>query len=175
REARRVERSREAEVGEPHLAAPGDEDVRGLHVAVDDAARVRRLERGRDGGEDAHRLDDREAPVLGEEVGERLPEDELHGEERDAERVVRLERSERADDAGVLDAREELALALEALARVLRDPGAERQDLERDARAARAVLGDVDLAHAAAADEAEDLEAAEVAPGADPAHGAAIP
>src|SRR5581483_4433836 len=145
REARRVERSREAEVGEPHLAAPGDEDVRGLHVAVDDAARVRRLERGRDGGEDAHRLDDREAPVLGEEVGERLPDDELHGEEGDAEALVRLEGAERADDAPVRDAREELALALEALRALARDPGAEREDLEGDARAAR-VLGDVDLA-----------------------------
>src|SRR5581483_4744833 len=143
REARRVERSREAEVGEPHLAAPGDEDVRGLHVAVDDAARVRRLERGRDGGEDADRLDDREAPVLGEEVGERLPDDELHGEEGDAEALVRLEGAERA-----------------------RDPGAEREDLEGDARAAR-VLGDVDLAHAAAPDEAEDLEASELGAGAD--------
>src|SRR5438093_188728 len=44
----RADHLREAVVEELHLARAGDDDVRGLQVAVDDPARVRVLERARD-------------------------------------------------------------------------------------------------------------------------------
>jgi hypothetical protein len=53
RVARRLE-PREAEVGELHRAGRGDEDVRGLHVAVQDAVLVGEVQRARGVRDDLH-------------------------------------------------------------------------------------------------------------------------
>jgi hypothetical protein len=80
---RGVRAPREPEVDE-HRAlerAVREHDVRGLHVAVDELARVRRPERGRDARADDQRLAHREGTAL-EALGERLALDPLHRQER---------------------------------------------------------------------------------------------
>ena len=57
--ARLGERAGQAEVGDAHDAVLVEQQVRGLDVAVQDAARVRVLERGRDVAPDARRLRER--------------------------------------------------------------------------------------------------------------------
>ena len=54
---------RQAEVAEPGVAVVVEPDVGGLQVAVDDAARVRVLERAGDVGGDLDRALDLEAPA----------------------------------------------------------------------------------------------------------------
>ena len=154
--------AREAEVRDDgaHASRPArvrlEHDVRALEVAVDDAGFVRRGERG------GHLLDERQGflgaqtPAVREPLGERDARQELHRQKR--ERLV-VEHVEGAADVGVGDAAGEVDLAEEALHRpgVVRDVGADR--LEGHALAQDLVLGLVDLAHAAAGDEAEDPEA----------------
>ena len=57
--ARLLHRERDAEVGDERVAAL-EQDVLGLDVAMDDAVRVRVLERVGDLARDAHRVVDRE-------------------------------------------------------------------------------------------------------------------
>ena len=69
----------EAEVEDLHRAVGMDEDVLGLEVAVDDAARVR----GGEAARDLRRPGERPAAghrAAGEQVGERLPFEQLGDE-----------------------------------------------------------------------------------------------
>jgi hypothetical protein len=74
-----VHRPRQAEVEELH-AVHGQENVRGLEVAVHDPARVQRLQGREDAEADGQGLGDAQRPAL-EALGERLPLQQLHGDE----------------------------------------------------------------------------------------------
>ncbi len=151
REGRPGEVAREAEVGE--LRAPRaelDEDVLGLHVAVDDPALVGVLEAlgdlGREAGEGA--------PVdlsVDERPLEVLPLDEVHGEPAllpVEAHVVHL------DDRGVAEARDRLGLAFEALGHL--DGRVAAQHLQGDASLRARVEGAVDDPHASLRDRGLD-------------------
>ena len=79
REARTVDGVREAEVAELGGAVVREPDVAWFHVAVNDAARVRVLERTTDVVRDAQRLVERQPPVIDapQEIGDRASRDEL--------------------------------------------------------------------------------------------------
>ena len=125
-----------------------DEDVRRLHVAVDEPARVRRVERGGDLRDDAERAAHRQ-PSLGDEQRLQVAAvDVLH---RDVEHVVGLARVVDGDDARVVERRGEPRLAQEPLAEV---GLAERrgEELQRGGASEPNVLGAVDDARPAFAD-----------------------
>jgi hypothetical protein len=104
-----VRERREAEVDELHEVTPivplREEDVLGLHVAVDDARAVHGVERGRDLIEEAEDALVRRlaARHRAEQRHEIRPVDVLHDEER----LARLEAAEiqRADDVRVAELR----------------------------------------------------------------------
>ena len=77
-----------------------EQDVRGLHVAVDDAAPVRVVEGGRQGGADRRDSLGRQRPVRRELLGEGAAVDALEDEVRPA---VELAVAVDADDPGVVE------------------------------------------------------------------------
>ncbi len=93
------------------------------------------------------------APPDGDQGVERLAAHELHGEKRNAVRL--LDRVDR-DDVGVVQRRDGARLAPEALDPLRRSRHLGRQDLERDLARELRVLGQVDLAHAALAELPEN-------------------
>ncbi len=82
---------REPEVGDLHDAVPREEEVPGLHVAVDDAVAVRRVEAESRLADDPRREPPRERTVRLDPAVEALPRDQLHGEEEGAPLVPGLE------------------------------------------------------------------------------------
>ena len=131
----------------------GDEDVRRLEVAVDDPLGVGVLHGVADLREELEARRDREL-VLVAVLGDRLAADELHDEVRPAG----LGRAgvEHLGDVGVIHHRQRLALLLEA-GDDLAGVHAELDDLERHAPLdRRALLGHVDRAEAALAEELQD-------------------
>ena len=162
---------RQAEVGDhrPNArarAARGHEDhVRALEVAVDDPLGVGGVEPGRDLRDDREGLGRRDPPRPRDPLRERLPREQLHGQEQDLGR--RLARRPRAVEAEVEDAADvrvrdlagELDLAHEAVdgLRVLRDLGPD--GLERHPLAQAQVLRLVDRSHRALGDEPQDAVA----------------
>ena len=151
----------DAEVDDLHVVAAvlvgEDHDVLGLEIAVDDAERVGAIERARSSAEELHRLGARQPELAAQAAIERLAFDELHHEVRlalfghaeveDLHRVPRLE------------ARGDLRLGEEALARrrVRSDRAVEQ--LDRDVRFQRQVLRAPHLAHAALPEEFLELVA----------------
>ena len=85
------ERPGDPEVGHADAAVARDEDVPGLHVAVDDPLVVGGLQRLRDLGGDARGLPRRERPVPPEERGQVLARDQLHDDERTLAGLARVE------------------------------------------------------------------------------------
>ncbi len=82
----------------------------------------------------------------------------LRGEVHHAEVCPVVEaRIEDRDDAGVVEPRDELDLALEALPGGIGGHGGVAHDLERDAPACGALDGLIDHPHAADADEVDDV------------------
>ena len=161
RPARRLRAAREAEVGDddPHAARPPlvgrEHDVAALEVAVDHAGVVRGGERR------GHLLDQRQrvrrphpAGAL-EALGERLAGEQLHREERE---VLVVEDVVDPAHVRVRHRAREVDLPQEPVhrPRIARDLRPDR--LERDPLVEDLVLGLVDLAHAAARDEAHDAE-----------------
>ena len=151
-----VDADGEAEVGDLRAAAAVDHDVAGLEVAVQHALVVRRGEARAHLARDLDRLVLGKPPDAAQERGQILAVDVLHGEE-----VPPLDLADVVDaaDVGVRDAARVAHLGVEAL-----DPGRlrgelRRQELQRDGLAELQVVGAVDLAHAAAADEADDAVA----------------
>ena len=111
-------------------------------------------ERARDLAEQAHRLEDREWGALLEPPAQRFAFDERHGEVRKAGDFAR--REER-DDVRVLEAGGVADLLLEAIGtHPRRELG--REELDDDPAAEPAVTGEVDAAHAAAAELAFEIE-----------------
>ena len=150
---RRAEQLRESEVRDLHAAAPVDEDVLRLDVAVDDALVVRVLQRVAHLAHDAERL-----LRLDLARAHHLPQvravDVLHHEVVQAAcdaRVVDV------DDRRVVEARQRAPLAREALreGRVARRIG--WQHLDRHRALQPLLHGLVDRAHPAAPDELDEL------------------
>ena len=125
----------------------GDEDVAGLEVAVDDAARVRRLERRADRLQVLQHLGRREAPLLVQHAAQVGPLEQLHHVERTP--VGQLAELVDVDDVRVLDHVDRQRLAQEARDHLGRARQLAPQDLDRGATAEQPVLRLVDRAAAA--------------------------
>ena len=138
------------EVGDLRLAVLVEEDVRGLHVPVDDARLVREGERSEHGGRDRADALDGETPARAciEEVVEAplLAVLEHHVGDRRVELDV-LD----ADDRGVLESRRELGFAEEPVAHLA------PRDLERDLAPDLLVLREVDDGLPPGSQDGEDL------------------
>ena len=161
----RPELLRDAEVGEEDAIVVADEDVRGLHVAMDEPAYVGRVERRAHLRGDAERCPERKAP-LG--CQQRLQVDPVHAGHGDVEEVALLAGVVDRDDARVVERGGELRLAQEPLAEVgLAERG--REQLEGGRPAEPDVLGAVDDARRALAERLDDAIAPEL--GADTAVG----
>jgi hypothetical protein len=145
----------DAEIEQLH---PGDvarreEEVRGLEIAVDDAARVHRREGGRDAGADAHGLGDAHRPAH-ETRREVLTLQPLH---RDvALPGVDAPVRHHAHDGRVLEPGQDVDLAFEA--RTRRRVGRARE-LDRDGLVGREIARAVDRAHRTAGRHLQQLEA----------------
>ena len=91
--------ARQAEIGEINMPFVIDQDVRGLDVAVQDAARIRVRQRVRDGADDLEDLLRAEFLLL-ENGFERLAFDEAQDEEGDAFKCAEIVDR---DDVGVIE------------------------------------------------------------------------
>ena len=111
RERRVRRRARDAEVGELHVAVGGDQDVRGLHVAVHHARGVRRAQRLGRLGQDRGGFVRRHRPLVADQVGEVAPLDVLHDQPL---LVVVLDEVEDGHHVGVVDPRGDPGLPLGA-------------------------------------------------------------
>ena len=98
------------EVREQGTAIGREDDVGGLHVAMDDAGRMRRHERCRDVADNSDRFADRKLPVLREVVSERRPG---HVVENDRSLVVGQVAVANADDIRAFERLERPRLAFE--------------------------------------------------------------
>ena len=146
------------EVGEVSAVARADEDVRGLHVAVDEPACVRRVERGCDLAHNRERPPHGQRALVGDQ---RLQVGALDAGHRDPEQAVVLARVVDRDDVRVVERGREPGLAQEAVAEV-GVAEARREELQRGPAAEAHVLGAVDDACAAAAELLDDPIAAEL-------------
>ena len=150
----------EPEVGQVGVVVGAEQDVGGLDVAVDDAARVRRVERAGHLGDDVRRAGRvaggaRRARAC---AGRRL--DVAH---RDVERpVVALARVVDRDDVGVVDRRRGARLADEAIAEVGVLGELRGDELQRDRAIEVELERSIDHPHAAAARDPQDAVAGEL-------------
>jgi hypothetical protein len=152
------EAARQAEVGDLGLALARQQDVFGFDVAVDDAEFAGPLQRGGDLAHDAQGDRQFGRPLAGEEVAEVTPLDVFHRHVVDA--VVFADGVD-LDDVGVVDAGGRLGLAAEPLQGAGVGGQLRLEQFDRDLAAQRPLLGEEDLAHAALADGAEQVEVAE--------------
>ena len=151
---------RDAEVEDLHerraCGTAGHEEVRELHIAMDDAEAVRFRERLARLHQVVGRLADRDRTALLRERGEVAPVEVLH----DDVRLVVLERADIEDlcDVLVLEADDGLRLAEEATRRLLLLGGATAttKKLHRDELVELEVPRRDDVAHAAATKHAFD-------------------
>ena len=142
------------------MAIARDEDVARLQVAVDDQALVRVLDGGADVGEKAQAGGDVQVPV-GAVLRDRQPVHELHHQVRPA--IAGDAAVEQPGDVGMDEAGEDAPLGEEPL--VQRIAGVARADqLDRDAmfEVRAGPVGEIDGAHAAAADLRDDAVGADV-------------
>ena len=156
--------AREAEVADVRALAAGpvgDEDVSGLHVAVDEPGRVCRVERI------AHLPDDPDGAFR---VEHSLPAQELaqvdavHVGHREVQHVAVLAGGDRLDDVRVVERRRELRLAQEPTPEALVVGELGREELERDALPVF-VLREVHASHRPTREQLADPEPADDAAG----------
>ena len=149
----RVGQPGQPEVGEPNLPPAVEHHVRGLQVAVQQALRVRGAQPLGDLARHVERLVEREAPDAPEQRREVLSVHELHREE-----VLPLGLSDvpHAADGRVRHLARGAHLGVEPLDAVAVGLEGGRQELERDRLLELEVVGAVDLAHPAAAQQAHD-------------------
>jgi hypothetical protein len=162
RPARFRQRPCQAEVGDAHDAVLVEQEVGGLDVAVDEAAGVRVLERGRDLAPDVGRLRRRAAGTGVEEAAQAAPLEQLEDHERDLVVAPVVDRH----DVGVVQGRGDLGLGAEPPeeAPVVGEAGVE--DLHRHPPAQLHVVGHVDATARARADGREHaVPGGEDAPG----------
>ncbi len=149
---------REPEVRQVDVVVGGQQDVRGLDVAVHEAGGVRLVQRRADLRDDPRRPLGRQPALAPDEAADVVAGDVAHRDVRDPALVARvIDR----DDVGVIDRRRDLRLAHEPVADrlVLEQPG--RDDLQRDRAIERELRRPVDDAHAAAAGDRLDPVAGE--------------
>ncbi len=140
-----------------------DQDVRGLDVAVHEAAAVGGVQRGRELLEQLDRSRRLDRPLLDQDLAEVGAGDVVHDEEQ---HPLMLARVMDPDDVRVMQRGGDARLALEPLAELLVLGERGRQHLERVDPVQRDVRDAVDEAHAAAADQLVNAVA--------PDHGAAL-
>ena len=135
----------EPEVGQVDVALGVEQDVGGLDVAVDEAARVRGVERGGHRGDDRRRALGLEPALAAQHRAQVLALDVAHDLEQHA---VLLARVVDRDDVRMVERRGDLRLRDEAAAegRVVRQRG--RDQLDGDVPVEREVGRPVDDAHA---------------------------
>src|SRR5262249_44406809 len=141
----------DAEVGDDDAAVLREQDVIGLEVTVDHGGRVGGGEAGADAGGDLDRAGDREDAFTGDHCGARLSVDDLHGDDLLA---LVLADVEDAGDVLVGDAAGQLHLPPEAIEDTWGVDELATEHLERDDLLELEVLGAVNAAHAAGAEEA---------------------
>ena len=148
----------EAEVGRDDAAAVAlDEDVRRRQVAVDDALRVRVVERLADGRRVRGGLAPRQRQPMEGRAGEAPPVDELHDEKR---LRVRLDVVVDADDVVARERRKRPRLPREPAAPILLRRDERPQELDGDVALEPRVARAPDDAHPAFSDLLDQLVAA---------------
>jgi hypothetical protein len=145
--ARALHHLRDAEVGEEGVAARVEEDVARLEIAVDDAARVRLVERLGHAADDAADLGEAERAAR-HAVEERAARHVAHHDER---LFLVLAVVVDGDDVGVFERSDDLGFALEARAELLVEGELARQDFDRDLPLHVRVAREVDDRHPAPA------------------------
>ena len=145
------------EVGDARAAVGVDEDVGGLQVAVEDAARMGRLDGLGHLRQDRRPLARVHRPAC-QTAGQRRPLDILHRVEGVAVEVADLEDR---DDPRMVEPGGGLRLAAEAGQIGLRGELAAKEHLHRDGAPQAPLPGPVDDPHAAAADLLEEVVVAE--------------
>ena len=154
----------ETEVEHLHRAVSAYFDVRRFQITMNDPAFVRGFQRLRDLPRNRQRLIDRTRSAR-DPLREVFALDQLHDQ---CERVARPFEAVNLRDVRMIERGEDFGLALEPRQplSVLGHVG--RQHLEGDLALQRRVLGPVDLAHAAGAQEGEDFVGAEPGAGGQP-------
>jgi len=136
-------------------------DVAGLEIAVRDALAVRAVERLGDLDAVAQHLRERHRAAR-EPLRGGFSFEQLHDDVLDA--ILAADVVERAD-VRMVEARDRLRLALESLPEVGVARDVLGEDLDRDGAFESCVASPIDLAHAACADQGEDLVRPEAFPG----------
>ena len=157
-----VARDRDAEVGERGSPARVEQDVVGLDVTVDDTAAVRSRERIEQRVEQVLDLRGGERAGRGDAVGEGAPREERHHEHEVGALVLHLEERH---DAGMVEPAQRArppAAGGGGPGRAGRRSRGRGSRLRATGRAVR-VLGQLDHAHAAPAQQADDPVASQVA------------
>ena len=157
RQRRLGDRPGDAEVGHLDLAVAADEDVPGLHVAVDDPLGVGRGERPGHRGRDPRRLAWRERAIGAQDRRKVLTVDELHDDER-AVRVLAVVVD--PDDVGMRQGRRRAGLEPEARREIRVAQVLGTEQLDGDVAAQLGVGGAVDGRHAALAEQLDQPVAA---------------
>ena len=152
---------RQAKVEHFGLAAFGDEDVGRLQVPVNDACRVRRVQRVRDFDGVAEDLVDRER-AFAQAAGERFAFQIFHHEETGAVLVPNV-----VEDADVrmIQRRNRARLAVKALAPVGIARQIRRQHFDRDGAFEPRVPRSIHFAHAPGSDRGKDFVGADACAG----------
>ncbi len=160
--------SREAEIHHARAAVIADDHVLGLEVAMDQADRVRGCEAGTGGLHDRGDLAPR--PLRGlDPLAQRHAGDELHRDEHAL--VVESSDIEHRDHVRVREPRERLRLAEHPRALIFaRGAPAGLEQLDRDLAIELGVVGAVDHAHAARAEDVEHEVATDLGAAREPRH-----
>jgi hypothetical protein len=162
---RAIVRLAERRLGDPEVAhldevllvpALDQHDVAGLEIAMDDPLGVRLFEGGEHLRQDSHHPRQRQGEVVADHLRQIPPGEQLHGDVEGP--VAILPRIDDLDRVRVVQQRRALGFALEPADQLLVAHEVRVQHLDGHLLAERELLGLVDVAHRAAADEPVDPE-----------------